>query len=209
MSELNQGGDIEHHHPHNLEEAMLIQHRELPRTTLSKTLDAVVDFIGVQFSWLWVLTMGFIIYSVVSRYAFAQGSVMLEEIQWHLAGAAWLVGLSYTLVHDMHVRVDVLHERFSLKTKTWIEMLGLTFLLLPFLVLALMEFIPYVASSYQQGEHSQAPNGLPYRWILKSFLPISIALLIVASVSRLSRTSAYLFNFPKPLPDNNSTNEAK
>lgn len=209
MSESNQGGGIEHHPPSNFEEAKQIQHKELPRTTFSKALDAVVDFIGVQFSWLWVLTMGFIIDSVVSRYAFAQGSVMLEEIQWHLAGAAWLVGLSCTMVHDMHVRVDVLHERFSLKAKTWIEMLGITFLLLAFLVLALMEFIPYVMSSYQQGEHSLAPNGLPYRWILKSFLPISIILLIVASISRLSRTTAFLFHFPKPLPTTNSTDESE
>jgi TRAP-type mannitol/chloroaromatic compound transport system permease small subunit len=134
---------------------------------------------------------------------------MLEEIQWHLAGAAWLVGLSCTMVHDMHVRVDVLHGRFSLKAKTWIEMLGITFLLLAFLVLALMEFIPYVMSSYQQGEYSQAPNGLPYRWILKSFLPISIILLIVASISRLSRTTAFLFHFPKPLPTTNSTDESE
>lgn len=209
MSESNQGGGIEHPHPSNFEEAKLIQHKELPRTSLSKFLDAIIDFIGVQFSWLWILTVGFIIYSVVSRYAFAQGSVMLEEIQWHLAGAAWLVGLSYTMVHDMHVRVDVLHERFSLKKQTWIEMLGITFLLLPFLVLALMEFVPYVMSSFQQGEHSQAPNGLPWRWILKSFLPISVILLIVASVSRLSRTTALIFHFPKPLPTPNSTSEVE
>ncbi|MDZ7714447.1 MAG: TRAP transporter small permease subunit [Rhodovibrio sp.] len=69
---------------------------------------------------------------MIGRYAFGAGSVMAEEIEWHLAGAAWLVGLSYTLVSDDHVRVDVLHERMSVRKQGWIELLGLLFLLLPF-----------------------------------------------------------------------------
>ena len=91
--------DIEHE---------LIHHTSLPHTTISRFLDGGLSAIGVAFSFLWIATVGVILYSVISRYVFSQGSVMLEEVQWHLAGAAWLVGLSYTLVHDDHVRVDVL-----------------------------------------------------------------------------------------------------
>ena len=119
---------------------------------------------------------------------------------WHLAGAAWLIGLSYTLVHDDHVRVDVLHERFSLKTQAWVELLGILLLLLPFMVLAFGEVTPYAYSSYELNEHSQAPNGLPWRWILKSFVPLSLLLLLIAALSRLLRSSALLFGWPRPLP---------
>ena len=185
----------------------LAHHTTLPRTSLSNWLDAVIDRIGSLASWLWVITVGFILYSVISRYAFSQGSVMLEEIQWHLAGAAWLVGLSYTFVHDDHVRVDVLHERLSLKSQAWIECFGILLLLLPFLVFALIEVTPYAFSSFQQGEHSQAPNGLPYRWILKSFLPLSMILLIVAAFSRLLKTTALLFGFPHPLSPETTPSE--
>ena len=126
---------------------------------------------------------------------------MLEEVQWHLAGAAWLVGLSYTFVHDGHVRADVLHERLSAKSQAWVEFFGILLLLIPFLVLALLEVAPYAFSSFQQGERSQAPNGLPWRWILKSFLPLSIGLLILATLSRLTKTTALLFGCPRPIPD--------
>lgn len=200
MSESSSGGAFEHHGLAELEDR-LIHHTELPRTAVSKVLDAIVEAIGAWTSWLWVVTVGVILYSVISRYAFSQGSVMLEEVQWHLAGATWLIGLSYTLVHDSHVRVDVLHERFSMRTKAWVELLGIAFLLLPFLVLAIMELLPYVMASFEQGEHSQAPNGLPWRWVLKSFLPISMGLLVIAAFSRLTRTSAFLFRFPRPLAD--------
>lgn len=176
-----------------------VSHTALPRTHLSDALDSFVDKVGMLASWLWVLTIGCILYSVISRYAFAQGSVMLEEIQWHLAGAAWLIGLSYTLVHDDHVRVDVLHERLTLSAQAWIELLGIGLLLMPFLVLALWELIPYAWSSFEQGERSQAPNGLPWRWLMKSVLPLSFGLLMIATFSRLLKTSAFLFNKPKPL----------
>lgn len=174
-------------------------HTEFPTTWLSKVIDGAIAAIGKSASWLWVVVTGVIIYAVVGRYAFGQGSVMLEEVQWHLAGAGWLLGLSYTLVTDDHVRVDVIHERLSLRGQAWIELLGLIFLLLPFLGLAVWEMVPYAYSSWQQGETSQAPAGLPYRWVLKGVLALSFVLLIVAALSRLLKVTALLFGFPKPI----------
>ena len=174
-------------------------HTEFPTTWLSRVLDAVISAIGKSASWLWIVVTGVIIYAVVGRYAFGMGSVTLEEVQWHLAGAGWLLGLGYTLVTDDHVRVDVIHERLSLKGQAWIELFGLVFLLLPFLVLAVYEMIPYAVSSWEQGETSQAPAGLPYRWILKGVLALSFGLLIVAALSRLLKVTALLFGFPKPI----------
>lgn len=182
----------------------IVHHTKLPRTSLSDILDAFVDRCGSITSWLWIVTVAVILYSVISRYIFGQGSVFLEEIQWHLAGAAWLVGLSYTMVHDAHVRADVLHERLSIRAQAWVELLGITLLLIPFLVMALIETMPYAISSFEQGERSQAPNGLPWRWILKSFLPLSMGLLLIATVSRLAKTTACLFRFPRPLTNNES-----
>ncbi|MDI9243721.1 TRAP transporter small permease subunit [Marinobacter sp. CHS3-4] len=174
-------------------------HTEFPTTSVSRVMDAVISAIGKSASWMWIVVTGVIIYAVVGRYAFGMGSVTLEEVQWHLAGAGWLLGLGYTLVTDDHVRVDVIHERLSLKGQAWIELFGLVFLLLPFLGLAVYEMIPYAVSSWEQGETSQAPAGLPYRWILKGILALSFVLLILAALSRLLKVTALLFGFPKPI----------
>ena len=174
-------------------------HTEFPTTWLSQVLDGAVSAIGKSASWLWVVVTGVIIYAVVGRYAFGQGSVTLEEVQWHLAGAGWLLGLGYTLVTDDHVRVDVIHERLPLRGQGWVELFGLIFLLLPFLGLAVYEMVPYAFSSWQQGETSQAPAGLSYRWILKGILALSFVLLIMAALSRLLKVTALLFGFPKPV----------
>lgn len=174
-------------------------HTALPTTWVSQGMDRVISVIGKCASWAWVVVTGVIIYAVVGRYAFGQGSVTLEEIQWHLAGMGWLLGLAYTLVVDGHVRVDVIHERLSPRSQGWIELFGLIFLLLPFLGLAVYEMIPYAFSSWQQGETSQAPAGLPHRWVLKGILALSFVLLVLAALSRLLKVTALLFGFPKPI----------
>lgn len=174
-------------------------HTELPTTRISLWLDGGLSAIGKSASWIWFIVTGVIIYAVIGRYVFGQGSVLLEEVQWHLAGIGWLLGLSYTLVVDDHVRVDVLHERLSLRGQAWIELFGLLVLLLPFLGLAVYEMFPYAYHSWQQGETSQAPAGLPYRWVLKGILALSFSLLIVAALSRLLKVTALLFGFPKPI----------
>ncbi len=161
---------------------------------LSVAIDRLILGVGSLFSWFWILTVVAILTSVISRYAFSRGSVMLEEVQWHLAGAAWLIGLSYTFVKDAHVRVDVLHERFSLKTRASVEVIGLSLLFLPFMIITLWELIPYAYSSFQQGERSQAPNGLPHRWALKALMPFAISLLLLAGIGRLIRAISTLFS---------------
>lgn len=189
-------------------EGLIHHHTELPQTRLSQGVDGLLTVIGKVASWFWLVVVAVIIWAVVGRYAFGQGSVTLEEWQWHIAGAAWLLGLAYTLTTDDHVRVDVIHERLSLRAQGWIELLGILLLLLPFLGIAFYEMVPYAMSSFAQGETSQAPAGLPYRWILKGTVALSFALLILAALSRLLRVTALLFGFPKPIATDNAKGEA-
>lgn len=171
----------------------------LPTTRAALAVDRLLDRIGSWVSWLWLAVMLVILLSVVMRYVFGQGSIMLEEITWHIYGAAWLVGLSYALVHDDHVRVDVFHELFSPRTKAWVEFFGILLLLLPFLLIFLWDAIPYFWQAYELNESSQAPDGLPARWVLKFFLPLSLVLLTAGAVARLLKCSAQLFGHPAPL----------
>jgi TRAP-type mannitol/chloroaromatic compound transport system permease small subunit len=184
---------------HIPEEIDFQHHTELPSTAISDTLDGIIRRIGVFASWFWIAVMVVILVSVISRYMFGQGSIMLEEITWHIYGAVWTVAMAYTFISDHHVRVDLLHERLGIKTQAWIELLGIIFLLLPFLIVIFKDAVPYFWDSYLQGETSQAPSGLAYRWALKFFLPFSFGLLIVAAVSRLLKCTALLFGIPSPL----------
>lgn len=171
----------------------------LPRTAVSDVLDRFVRWIGRASAWLWVILVLVIVLQVVLRYAFNMGSIQLEELQWHIYAVGFILGLSYCVVEDRHVRVDVVAERLRPKTRAWIEMFGLVFLLLPFLTTILIQSVPYIYSSFIQNETSAAPGGLGYRWILKSFMFWGFLLLIIAALARLLRCTAFVFGVPRPI----------
>ncbi|MFD1158001.1 TRAP transporter small permease subunit [Roseovarius aestuarii] len=165
-------------------------------TGFSRTIDRLVDLIGEAFSWLWLVLLAVIIGNVILRYVFSQGMIELEELQWYLYAAAWLVGLSYTFISDGHVRVDVVHDRLSLRTRMWLEFLGLTLLFLPFVLFVIYYSIPFVELSWQTNETSTSANGLPARWLIKGCLLFSFLLLLLVGAARLIRVIATLRHGP-------------
>ncbi len=166
---------------------------DLPPTRLSRLIDNFLVRVGNGVSWLWLILLAVIVINVTLRYLFAEGRIEFEEIQWHLYAAGFLIGLSSAYVSDSHIRVDVLRERLSPTTLAWIELYGILLLLIPFILLVLFASFPFVSYSFATGEVSEAPGGLGYRWLIKSVLVIGFALLLLASVSRLSRVWSFLF----------------
>lgn len=174
----------------------------LPRNRLSNAIDRIIVTAGDLASWLWPILVSVTVLQVVLRYGFGQGSIMFEELQWHIYAVGFMIGLSYCADVDRHVRVDVLAERWPLRTRAWIELIGLSLFLLPFVIIVAIEGVPYAKSSFDFAEVSAAPGGLPYRWVLKSFITIAFVLLALTAFSRLTRCLTVLFGSPKALQEN-------
>ncbi len=165
----------------------------LPQTRFSRWVDALVERVGRAISWLWITLLGTIALNVFMRYALGEGRIEFEELQWHLYATGFMLGLGYALKEDAHVRVDVLHERFSPTLKAWTELYGLLLLLAPFIALMLIYAVPFIADSFAAGEVSPSPGGLTHRWIIKSVLFVGMALLGLAAAARLTRVWKFLF----------------
>nr|WP_298451311.1 TRAP transporter small permease subunit [uncultured Marinobacter sp.] len=169
----------------------------LPVNAVSMHLDRLVVAVGRLASWLWIAVLIVILINVFSRYALSQGSIALEELSWHLFGTATMLTLGYAVVRDDHVRVDVLKEKFSPKAQAIIELLGIVLLALPIIALMISALVPYAWTAWIYTEHSQAPSGLPYRFIFKSMLPLGLVFVMIALLSRATRCTTYLFCFPR------------
>ncbi len=165
----------------------------LPHTPLTRRIDALLDRIGRATSYIWLVLLAVVVVNVTLRYAFSEGRIELEELQWHLYSIGFLLGMSYAYKADTHIRVDVLHERMQPRTQAWIELYGILLFLLPFIALVLIYALPFVYSSWNLGEISPSPGGLPMRWLIKAFLPIGFTLMLLAVISRLIRVWCFLF----------------
>ncbi len=137
------------------------------------------------FSWSSLLLMITIIIQVVLRYGFNQGMVALEELQWHLFAILILTGLSFAELNRAHVKVDIISHKFSRRTNAIIEILGYVFLLFPFLFIVFYHSLPFLADSFSKMETSVSSAGLPYRWVIKSFIPISMILWFLSAFSNI------------------------
>ncbi len=164
-----------------------------PETAFSRVVDAWLIRIGQALSWVWLVLLAVIMINVVLRYFFSEGRIELEELQWHLYSIGFLIGMSYAYQADVHVRVDVLHERLSKRTQAWIELYGILLLLLPFIALVVIYGFSFVQSSFLANEVSSSPGGLGLRWLIKAVLPFGFALLGVAVLARLHRVWSFLF----------------
>ncbi|HBP14748.1 MAG: TRAP transporter small permease subunit [Pseudomonadota bacterium] len=166
---------------------------QLPTTALSRAIDPFLQRLGNGLSWIWVGLIFVIVLNVLLRYVFSEGRIELEEIQWHLYSTGFMFGLSYAFQADVHIRVDVLHERFSPELKAWIDLYGILLFVLPFTALMLIYGIPFVVDSYQTKEVSQSPGGLELRWLIKSVLVLGFSFLSLAAFARLTRLWSFLF----------------
>jgi TRAP-type mannitol/chloroaromatic compound transport system permease small subunit len=173
-------------------------HLALPQTRISRALDACVRRVGDAVSWIWIALLGVIVLNVLLRYAFGEGRIEFEEIQWHLYSVGFLVGLSYCVESDDHVRVDFLRRNLSARAQAWVELYGLVLLLLPFVALVLVYTVAFIGHSFSLAEVSAAPGGLPLRWLIKSALLAGFGLLALAAVARVLRVGAFLLTRRDP-----------
>jgi len=164
----------------------------LPVTPFSRAADRLIGWVGEVASALWLVLVLVIVVQVIARYAFGTGSIAMEELQWHIYAIGFMLGLSFTEMRERNVRIDVLAEKFSQRTRLRIEFFCLLLLFLPLTIFVLWAAVPFFMSSFELKETSAAAGGLPYRWFLKSFIITAFALLVLAGLSRLTRVWAAL-----------------
>ncbi|RXI33166.1 C4-dicarboxylate ABC transporter permease [Arcobacter ellisii] len=149
---------------------------------LERGFDKFADMIGYTTAFVMVLMILNVTYDVIMRYFFNTGSIAMQEMEWHLFSVIILLGISYTLKEDGHVRVDLIYDRLTQKKKAKINMVGVVLFIIPVALLIAAESIPFVIESFNSNEQSGDPGGLPYRWLVKSLIPLSFFLLIITSI---------------------------
>jgi TRAP-type mannitol/chloroaromatic compound transport system permease small subunit len=120
-----------------------------------------------------------VFYDVVMRYFFNDVSIAMQELEWHLFAAMFMFGIGYTLKEDGHVRVDIIYDKLSIKSRSIINIVGAMVFATPIAVLIVYYGFDYVLDAYQMGEGSADPGGLPHRWIIRSVVPGSAIFLIM------------------------------
>lgn len=191
---------------------------------VSRGLDWFISKIGKLAAWLLIPMMAVIIIDVITRkfnllaaaedYFRSSGmigiadfitihltSTKLQEMEWHLHAALFLLCLGFAYLRNSHVRIEVVRERFDTRTKAWLELIGGVIFLVPYAGLVLWYGVGYAERSFDNNEVSAALTGLSHRWIIKSFVPLGMVLLLIAGLAVILRNIAFLAGDKKDQDD--------
>ncbi|MGA8204677.1 MAG: TRAP transporter small permease subunit [Woeseiaceae bacterium] len=152
--------------------------------------DRISNVTGKLTSWLTLLMVLVTVVIVVMRYIFDAGFVWMQESVTWMHAAVFMLGASYTLLHDDHVRVDIFYRKMTPRRRGWVDLAGVLLFLLPLCGYLAWAAIDFAAVSWSLHETSREPGGLPYPLIsiLKSIVVVMPVLVGLQGVS-LARQS--------------------
>jgi len=151
--------------------------------TFMRWIDGVNEWIGRGVAWVTLTLVLVIFVDVVMRYLFNTSFVFTQELEWHLFGFIFLIGAGYTLLHDGHVRVDIIYQRLGFKGQAWINLMGVIVFLIPGCLMLIITSFKFVLTSFLILEGSPDPGGIPFRFIVKGFIPAGFSLLLLQGLS--------------------------
>ena len=182
----------------------------------SRAIDQALSYIGRIAAWLLLPMMIVIIVDVITRkfglltslkdvllaneMHGAHGvvdkyftSTKMQELEWHLHAALFLLCMGFGYVKNSHVRIEIVREKFDVYTKSWLEVIGIVLFIFPYTYLLFRFGFNFAERSFNMNEVSAALTGLSHRWIIKAFLPLGMALLFFGALAVLLRNLVFLF----------------
>lgn len=158
---------------------------------LSRAIDALNERVGRLIYWLILAMVLISAANAISRYALNMASNAWLELQWYLFAAVFLLAAGYTLLHNEHIRIDVVSGMFSRRTRLWIDVFGSLFFLLPMSLYLMWSSWPPFMNAWMSGEVSSSAGGL-IRWPARLIIPVGFLLLSLQGISELIKRVAQL-----------------
>src|SRR5919112_693340 len=131
-----------------------------PLIAFSRAVDKMNAAIGKLADWAVLLSCGISAANAFVRYGVSYSSNAWLEVQWYLFGATVMLGASYTLFRNEHVRVDLVYGNLPERGRLWVDVFGIILFLLPATALLAWMTWPFFLDSLVRGEGSPNAGGL-------------------------------------------------
>jgi TRAP-type mannitol/chloroaromatic compound transport system permease small subunit len=157
----------------------------------SRAVDALNEHVGKLTYWLILVAVLISTGNAIVRYTLNTSSNAWLEIQWYLFSFVFLFCAGYTLLHNQHVRIDIVTGGLSPRAKAWIDILGTIFFLLPMAITIMWLSWPVFTDAYRSNEISTNAGGLLI-WPGRLMVPAGFLLLVLQGLSELIKRVAFL-----------------
>ena len=153
----------------------------------TKIIGAVNEWSGKLFCWLLYPAFLLLAYEVFMRYFINAPSDWTLGMSQRIFAVYYLMGGAYVLLHDGHIRMDLIFNKLSPRTRAFLD-LGLTYPCLFFVCFVILRFgFPYAFNSLGMMETDSTAFGAPL-WPVKLFIPLVGIFLTLQALAKMSLT---------------------
>jgi TRAP-type mannitol/chloroaromatic compound transport system permease small subunit len=153
-----------------------------------KAIDTFSDWSGKAVAWLILPLVFGLTYEGVARYLFDAPTLWAFDLSYMLYAAIFMLGAHYALLKGAHIRTDMLWEKFTPRTKGWIDSVAYLFFFFPAMILLFYASVDEAWHSWQLGELSEQTAWRPILWPFKAIVPVTALLLLIQGVSELLKS---------------------
>lgn len=154
-------------------------------------IERSVVWIGLVGGWVLLLPIIFSrFYDIIARQFTDAQSTIVQFIEWDAFFLLICLIFGFAYFRDGHARIDILRDRFSARSKAWIEVIGITVFLAPFCVICIIYGIEQASVSH----HFEEKWWVPFAdgWVRKSFIPFGFSILLLSGAVILLRNLIFL-----------------
>jgi len=152
--------------------------------TFTKGLDNVSEWSGRIFMWLIIPLTLVVVYEVVSTKFFDTPHIWAPEVTAYLYGPYFMLVAAYTLLYNAHVRIDIIYQKFSPRTRGILDCFTYLVFFFPFCIIMLQQGYIYTATSWAMNETSGSAE-LHIVPQIKMVIPVTAALLLIQGLSNI------------------------
>lgn len=148
---------------------------------------------GVVAAWIVLPLIFATVFEVLSRYLFNAPTIWAYEVGYMATGANFLLGAAFALREKSHIRIDVAYMHFRPRTKALVDVLGYSFLMLPFGYWLSYRLGIYAFDAFQSGDRSGESAWNPIVWPYRFVFFAGIGLLTLQCTAEWLRAIRALF----------------
>lgn len=153
-----------------------------------KAINTLNRVLGNTFMLLSVAIVVVCFWVVIERYVFANTRLWMQDLYPWMNGVMFTSVAGYALYRNDHVRVDIFFRPASMRRKAWMDLIGVSLFLMPFVAVVWIYSIAFVTRSIGLLEGSANPGGMPGLFVLKSFILVFAAVVSLQGVAMAIRS---------------------
>jgi TRAP-type mannitol/chloroaromatic compound transport system permease small subunit len=171
---------------------------------LVRAADRISYFCGVLAAILVIVLVVLMLYDVVLRYAFNAPTTWGNDLNTFLMGGSFVLSIAYALSTDAHVRVDLLYSERTRPRLAYVDLIGLTFIVLPAVAWISWGLLIHLEDGIRTGERTGSGGWNPVVWpfravMLLGFLMFTVQIL-AEIVKRIAAIAGRPFDAPVVVP---------